>query len=55
VEWISRKSIYGSRRQFVRSPAGECGFRAVLDARRSERIKVAITMGRVQQLAINWR
>ena len=30
-------------------------FRAVLDARRSERIKVAITMGRVQQLAINWR
>jgi len=26
-----------------------------LDARRSERIKVAITMGRVQQLAINWR
>jgi hypothetical protein len=30
-------------------------FPAVLDARRSERIKVAITMGRVQQLAINWR
>jgi hypothetical protein len=34
---------------------GNAVFRAVLDARRSERIKVAITMGRVQQLAINWR
>jgi hypothetical protein len=30
------------------SPAGECGFRHVFDARSSEGIKVAITKGRTR-------